>query len=212
MVDALPDIQQAVDATGTLLPPKAKQTNLSPPPPNADYPDTAAVVADTLRATFVAQILSVPLLPSRLGANRVDFLLKERTGAFVDCLEGFRLKLEASRAVGRLGDKEAFCLPPSSVSCCSTETFLLGNMVDLGTKLPFEGGVDDSRRLRVFMQTVTSLLELKVSQSMFREEKTGGVEIALLKCFASTIANPLLELFHINFNIKSENHGPKKEI
>lgn len=74
------------------------------------------------------------------------------------------MEMEASRAVGILGDKEAFCLPPSSLSCCSTETFLLGNMVDLGTKLPLESGVDDARRLRVFMQAVTSLLELKVSR------------------------------------------------
>lgn len=94
----------------------------------------------------------------------MDLLLKERAGAFVDCLESFRLELEASRAVGLLGNKEAFCLPPSSASCCSTETFLLGNVVALGTKLPLESGGDDARRLRVFMQTVTSLLELKVSE------------------------------------------------
>ena len=131
--------------------------------------------------------MSVPLLPSRLGADGVNLLLRERAGAFVDCLEEFLVEMKAANltamkgpAVGnsaasgswRSSWDGAFELPPSPVSCCSTETFLLGNVVAFGTKLPVDDGRGRgggeaasgiARGLREFMRTVTGLLELQVS-------------------------------------------------
>ncbi|CAM9808220.1 unnamed protein product [Pylaiella littoralis] len=166
----------------------------------------AAAAAAPIRASLVSEVLSVPLLPSRLGVDGVNSLLKERTGAFVDCLRDFRVEMTGrslgaaaagsaatAGAVGTRGsgatakaagvaDKNrknvatgsgggwgAFRLPPPPVSCCSTETFLLGNLVAMGTKLSVEGGGsrrggrggDAGRReQREFMRAVTSLLEL----------------------------------------------------
>lgn len=164
---------------------------------------TAAAAAAPIRASLVSEVLSVPLLPSRLGVEGVNLLLKERTSAFVDCLRDFRVEMAASSvgsaaaaAAGAAGTKSsgakakavgvadkngknvasiadgewrAFRLPPPPVSCCSTETFLLGNLVAIGTKLSLEGGGArgggdaKAREQREFMRAVTSLLELQVT-------------------------------------------------
>lgn len=76
---------------------------------------------------------------------------------------------------GGAGHWGAFHLPPLPVSCCSTEAFLLGNVVAMGTKISVEGGgggginaggpmtASAARRgQREFMRAVTSLLELRV--------------------------------------------------
>ncbi|CAM9198747.1 unnamed protein product [Scytosiphon promiscuus] len=188
------------------------------PRSNAVAAATADAAATLLRAHFVAEILSVPLLPARLGVDGVNSLLKARSGAFVDCLRDFRtemaarppvtaaaagsgagwgrgaglkggtLKVSARRSGatggvhGGSGDGggrlwAAFYLPPPPVSCCSTEAFLLGNVVAMGTKMSVECGGDGDggggggltaatekktgrRGQREFMRAVTSLLEL----------------------------------------------------
>lgn len=164
-----------------------------------------AAAATGVRASLVSEVLSVPLLPSRLGVEGINLLLKQRTGAFVDCLRDFRVEMAAcslgaarnaagavgardsgakTKAVGTAdkngnsivaasgGEWGAFHFPPPPVSCCSTETFLLGNLVAMGTKLSVEGGGarggggggDAGRReQREFMRAVTCLLELQVS-------------------------------------------------
>lgn len=187
----------------------------------------------------------MPLLPSRLGVDGVDLLLKDRTGAFTDCLRDFRVGLAASSSAtassvaaaaadgkgeagnrtakggvadaragaGKSGGKPAagpdgggfgrswgsgssqrssggsaagggewgaFRLPLPPVACCSTEAFLLGNVVAFGTKLSVDGGRASGGRgggvgldaasqekpgrrdQREFMRAATSLLELRV--------------------------------------------------
>ena len=242
------------------LPPRATPPSVAPSlysrsPPTPPTPAAAADAASApLRASFVSEILSVPLLPSRLGVDGVDLLLKDRTGAFTDCLRDFREGLaaagssaaagaassssssSAAAAAGKGGAKDsrakgggatgakagaekngekpaadrggggfsrswgsassqrsstdggaaaaggewgAFHLPPPPVPCCSTEAFLLGNVVALGTKLSVESGRASGggggagvglasqektgrRDQREFMRAVTSLLELQV--------------------------------------------------
>ncbi|CAM9206820.1 unnamed protein product [Ectocarpus sp. 6 AP-2014] len=205
----------ALDAVGSLSPAAtvalaAAPLSRSPPPP-----PSAAAAAVPLRASFVAEILSVPLLPSRLGVDGVNLLLKGRAEAFFDCLRDFRVEMVAAAAAyaaaagegggkgrakdaaagasdpgaeegkrrsrggaGGAGHWGAFHLPPPPVSCCSTEAFLLGNVVAMGTKISVEGGggagggggIDAGgpmtasaarRGQREFMRAVTSLLELR---------------------------------------------------
>ncbi|CAM9760008.1 unnamed protein product [Ectocarpus sp. 4 AP-2014] len=207
----------ALDAVGSLSPAAtvalaAAPLSRSPPPPSA------AAAAVPLRASFVAEILSVPLLPSRLGVDGVNLLLKERAEAFFDCLRDYRMEMVAAAAyaasngergakgrgkgaaagasaaagpgaeegnrrsrggAGGAGHWGAFHLPPPPVSCCSTEAFLLGNIVAMGTKISVEGGggagrgggnnaggpmtASAARRgQREFMRAVTSLLEVQV--------------------------------------------------
>lgn len=221
----------------------------------------APAAAAALRASFVSQVLSVPLLPSRLGGGGgvggggvgngsvgIGLLIRDRTECFVDCLRDFcdetMIPLEArtstttmpaaagggsgdshcctaadsttkssggssnngtaTAAVGRGGhrvDWRGLCdLPPPPVSCCSTETFLLGNIVAMGTNLQQSTAaavVDDGggkeaatgergrgtkrRTLRKqeleFMRTVTKLLELEV------RERVGGGRKDILEFF-----------------------------
>ncbi|CAN0224874.1 unnamed protein product, partial [Ectocarpus sp. 12 AP-2014] len=211
----------ALDAVGNLSPAATVALAAAPlsrlPPPPSAAAATAAAVA--LRASFVAEILSVPLLPSRLGVDGVNLLLKERAEAFFDCLRDFRVEMVAAAdtatagegggkgrakvaaagasaaagpgaeegnrrsrggagGAGGAGHWGAFHLPPPPVSCCSTEAFLLGNVVAMGTKMSVEGGggagvggginaggpmtASAARRgQREFMRAVTSLLELR---------------------------------------------------
>lgn len=152
---------------------------------------TAGEAASFCRASFTAEILSVPLLPSRLGYDAINLLLRDRWAIFVDCLRDFRLSLEASRGGGAVGEGGGdggpdasggkggrrggrtpgdVRVPASPVMCCSTEAFLLGNLAACGTKhFSFDGAGDVSsaggaaRDLSEFLRTLTSLLELKVT-------------------------------------------------
>lgn len=117
------------------------------------------------RASFVAELLSVPLLPTRLGVDGINLLLIQRRGLFVDCLRDFRRVMEEEKekhvssqaAAAAAGDGATAgaeggesgggvqpeyrdILPAPPVSCCSTEAFLVGNLAAVGTKLSLDGG------------------------------------------------------------------------
>ncbi|CAM9220994.1 unnamed protein product, partial [Hapterophycus canaliculatus] len=206
----------ALDAAGSLSPAFTTASLSRPPPKRESSAEAAAIAAAAaqLRARFVAEILSVPLLPARLGIDGVNLLLRVRLGAFVDCLRDFRVEMATRPPGGAAGSGAgwgqggslkrnarrngstggmhsgsgfggsgggewgaAFRLPPPPVSCCTTEAFLLGNVVAMGTKIPIEGGGEGGagegggltamtrKRTgrcgqREFMRAATSLLQL----------------------------------------------------
>lgn len=151
----------------------------------------------------------MPLLPSRLGSDGINLLLKKRRAIFVSCLRDFRMdedvrgsvrdgdgalsgasvkdgKIEAATS-NAITARVSVRIPPSPVSCCSSETFLLGNLSVLGTRFSMYDGAEvavvgesksavdstamPARELEEFLRAVTALLEMKVSLRSWGAER-----------------------------------------
>ena len=110
-----------------------------PPPPPPPTPAAAAAASAPLRASFVSEILSVPLLPSRLGVDGVDLLLKDRTGAFTDCLRDFRVELATAAA-------EAAAARSTATSFTAAAAAADGKGGAKGTRTRGGGGAADAKK------------------------------------------------------------------